>query len=110
MRPGGERRGNTRDRARRRVWLLSTFDPDLGPELARCHLGTSDMCSGTVDARTLTVDRIEPGGSYARDNIQPACRVCQNQQGALISWESRRQWREWMAEARAAGIDWDGVM
>lgn len=110
MRPGGERRGSNRHRKLRRAWLLATFDPDLGPELARCHLGISEACAGTVDALTLTVDRIEPGGTYAHGNIQPACRPCQNRQGALISWESRRQWREWMDQARAEGIEWDGVM
>lgn len=110
MRPGGERRGNSQDRARRRVWLLETFDPDLGPELARCHLGLAEGCAGTVNILTLTVDRLDPGGTYARSNIQPACRPCQHRQGALISWERRRQWRDWMDEARAAGIDWDGVM
>lgn len=89
---------------------MRTFDVDLGPELARCALALSPVCSGTVDARTLTVDRIDPGGTYAHGNIQPACRPCQNHQGALITWERRRQWREWMDEARAAGIEWDGAM
>jgi hypothetical protein len=111
MRPGGERRGNNRDRARRRAWLLAEFDPDLGPDKARCHLfGLSDACLGTVDARTLTVDRIEPGGSYAHDNIRPACAPCQNAQGALITNESRHHWRQLMEEAQARGIEWDGVM
>ncbi|HEY0701060.1 MAG TPA: hypothetical protein VGD43_25015, partial [Micromonospora sp.] len=81
MRAGGEKRGNTRNRARRRVWLLTTFDPDLGPDKARCKLGISERCKQVVDATTLTVDRIEPGGSYCHDNIQPACAPCQNKQG-----------------------------
>ena len=110
MRPGGERRGNSRDRARRRAWLLETFDPDLGPDRARCHLGLSDVCPGTVDRWTLTVDRITPGGPYTRDNIQPACSACQNTQGALITAERRHQWLAWMQEAEEAGIEWDGVM
>lgn len=110
MRPGGERRGNCRDRARRRAWLLETFDPDLGPHLARCRLELSDVCSGIVNQTTLTVDRIESGGSYARGNIQPACAPCQRVQGALITWERRHEWRMWMDEAEAAGIEWDGVM
>lgn len=110
MRPGGERRGNSRDRARRRAWLLENFDPDLGPEAVRCALQLSDVCRPILDAATLTVDRIEPGGSYAHDNIQPACRPCQNRQGALITWERRQEWRNWWDEAQAAGIPWDGVM
>jgi 5-methylcytosine-specific restriction endonuclease McrA len=92
------------------VWLLATFDPDLGPEKARCALGISERCKGTVDAQTLTVDRIEPGGTYTRDNIQPACAPCQNKQGALITRERRHQWLAWMEEARQAGIEWDGSL
>ena len=110
MRPGGEKRGNTRDRARRRAWLLRAFDPDLGDELARCHLKLSDVCARTVNSFSLTVDRIEPGGSYAHDNIRPACRACQNTQGALITAERRHQWLAWMQEAEEAGIEWDGAM
>ncbi len=110
MRAGGERRGNSRDRARRRVWLLAAFDTDLGPEVARCHLKLSDRCHGYVDDRTLTVDRIDPGGTYAHDNIQPACTPCQNTQGALITAERRQDWHRWMAEAAALGIEWDGAL
>lgn len=111
MRAGGERRGNNRDRARRRAWLLETFDPDLGPDKARCHLfGLSDRCLGTVDALTLTVDRIEPGGPYCRDNIRPACKPCQAAQGALITNSARHQWHALMEEAKALGIEWDGSL
>lgn len=109
MRPGGEKRGNARDRRRRREWLLATFDVDLGPDRARCWLDLSPSCLVEVDAQTLTVDRIRPGGSYARGNIQPACPVCQNVQGALITNEARAAWRAMMDEARARGIEWDGV-
>lgn len=111
MRAGGDKRGSTRNRHARRAWLLATFDPDLGPELARCHLGIAgDRCHVYVDDRTLTVDRIDPGGSYRRDNIQPACVPCQNKQGALITAERRQEWRRWMEEADALGIEWDGAM
>lgn len=109
MRPGGEKRGNSTDRRRRREYLLEEFDDDLGPDRARCHLfGLSEACLGTVDRYSLTVDRIEPGGSYCRDNIRPACKPCQNKQGALITKERRDQWRLHMAEADAADIDWNG--
>lgn len=109
MRAGGERRGNARDRAARRRWLLEHFDPDLGPTVARCALHLSDTCHQYVDDTTLTVDRIEPGGTYRRGNIQPACRPCQNTQGALITREARHQWLAWAKEADMLGIDWDGV-
>lgn len=109
MRAGGDKRSGSYTRRRRREWLLQEFDPDLGPDKARCHLfGLSDRCLQYVDAKTLTVDRIEPGGSYRRDNIRPACKPCQNKQGALITNERRRQWQALMEEARALGIDWDG--
>lgn len=110
MRPGGERRGNTHDRARRRIWLLRTFDTDLGPDRARCALRISDACVGEVDGRSLTVDRIVAAGSYAHDNIRPACRPCQNRQGALITREKRHQWLAWRREADEAGIEWDGAL
>lgn len=110
MRAGGEKRGNNRDRKRRREWLLKTFDQDLGPDLARCHLKISNVCAVTVNAGSLTVDRINPGGTYARDNIRPACIPCQTKQGALISYWKRYQWKEWMDEAEALGIDWDGQL
>lgn len=109
MRAGGERRGNCRDRARRRAWLLETFDPDLGPSRARCHLKLSDSCSGEVDTTSLTVDRIDPVKGYVRGNIQPACRHCQNLQGALITRDRRQEWHRWMREADAAGFQWDGL-
>lgn len=90
--------------------MLATFDKDLGPERARCWLDLTPSCLEYVDARSLTVDRIDPGGSYARGNIQPACRPCQNAQGALITNERRQEWRRLMAEARDASIEWDGQL
>lgn len=110
MRPGGERRGNCHDRKRRRVWLLATFDKDLGPDRARCWLDLSPGCLEYVDIHSLTVDRINPGGTYRRDNIQPACSVCQAVQGALITNERREEWRRMLEEAEREGIPWDGEM
>lgn len=106
-RPGGEKRGNNRDRRRRKIWLLATFDTDLGPDRARCHLRIHDRCRDVVTFHTVTADRIEPGGTYAHPNIRPACGPCQNRQGALITRERREQWRLWMQEAEA---EWDGVI
>lgn len=109
MRPGGDKRSSSYTRRRRRTWLLQEFDPDLGPDKVRCHLfGLSGHCLQYLDINTLTVDRIEPGGSYARDNIRPACKPCQNTQGALITRERRHQWKQLMEEAAARGIDWNG--
>lgn len=108
MRAGGDKRGNNRDRKARKVWMLATFDPDLGPDRARCHLQIHDRCRGVLDFSTVTADRIDTGGTYARSNVRPACAPCQNRQGALITRERRHQWLAWMDEARSLGIEWDG--
>jgi 5-methylcytosine-specific restriction endonuclease McrA len=33
-------------------------------------------CEAMLTYETVEADRIVPGGSYRRDNIQPACRAC----------------------------------
>lgn len=110
MRAGGDKRGSYRNRRQRKVWLLATFDRDLGPDRARCWLDLSPACLVELDMRTITADRIDPGGSYRHENIQPACTPCQNTQGALITREARAAWRALKEEADAAGIDWDGEL
>lgn len=85
MRKGGEKRGNTRNRRARKLWLLATFDPELGDDMARCRLVLSDRCLGLLDYATITADRIVRGGSYARGNIRPACGPCQHRQGGLAT-------------------------
>lgn len=77
-------RGNAKQRRARKVWLLATFDTDLGPALARCALRCHRDCTGTVTYETMQVDRIVSGlagGTYRRDNIQPACGPCNHQKG-----------------------------
>lgn len=68
-------RGSTADRLARRRWLLS-------PESGWTGNGTTVVCAfpeceETLDVDTVTVDRWPiPGaldGTYARDNIRPAC-------------------------------------
>lgn len=86
-----DRRGSNAARKVRRTWLLSTFDVDLGPERARCHLKLSAWCERIVDSVSLSVDRIEPGGTYRRGNIQPACKPCQDRQGGLARVRSMDQ-------------------
>lgn len=110
MRAGGEKRGSSYARRSRRAWLLATFDTDLGPDVARCHLKLSDRCHGVVDGLTLTADRINPGGTYRHDNIQPACVPCQTTQGALITNAARHAWQSYMNEALDRGVEWDGSM
>jgi hypothetical protein len=85
MRKGGERRGNTRNRRARKLWMLATFDPELGPDHARCRLGISERCLGLLDMATVTADRIAPGSGYARNGLRPSCAPCQSLQGALVA-------------------------
>lgn len=90
--------------------MMQAFDRDLGDQQVRCWLQISEACLEVLDSRQLTVDRVTPERGYVRSNIQPACRPCQNRQGALISWERRQQWQAWREEADAAGIEWSGAM
>src|SRR6478736_2840178 len=81
-RKGGDRRGSNGDRAARRRWLVSpesgrvengewvTFEGD--GETVPCWW----YCGRILNVYTVEADRIEPGGSYRRDNIVPACRPC----------------------------------
>ena len=74
-RSGGERRGSSFDRRSRKNWLLS---PDSG------YGGNGNSvpcvhCSTPVDFAHVEADRKLPGsagGSYRRENVQPACRNC----------------------------------
>lgn len=68
MRPGGEKRGNCRDRRRRKQWMLTTWGD--GATAPCVH------CSAPLTFETVEADRIVPGGSYRRDNVQPSCRTC----------------------------------
>ncbi len=86
--PHGDRRGNSRNRASRRAWLLITFGDGI---TAPCF-----RCGKPLNAVTLTVDRIVPGcegGTYRRDNIRPACKPCQDQTGGHLGI-ARKQLRE----------------
>lgn len=65
---GIDRRGNARDRARRRAWLWSSAPP-------LCF-----HCGADVERGTFEVDRWPVpghlGGSYRRGNVVIACRRC----------------------------------
>lgn len=99
-----DKRGSNAARKVRRAWLLLTFDPDLGDGQARCRLRLSVRCLRVVDSVTLSVDRIEVGGSYARGNIQPACKPCQDRQGGLATMQTLSSMIE---EYRAARDQWE---
>lgn len=77
----GNQRGNTAQRRVRRRWLVEHYGDG---ELVACFLQISRHCLWVLDEDTVSADRIEPGGSYRRSNIQPACGPCQQRQGGLI--------------------------
>lgn len=83
-------RGNTRDRARRRAWLVKTYASDV-PGFCRCY-----RCGALLSQNTVTVDRIVPGcegGRYVRNNIRPACLTCNAETGGAY-WTARvPRWR-----------------
>lgn len=101
----GNQRGGSDARARRRAWLVQTYRADrdviavLGsarvPVLIEVLPGTERAqpacrcyrCGLLLTVDTVTVDRIVPGcrgGTYARNNIRPACGTCNSSTGATV--------------------------
>jgi hypothetical protein len=90
-------RGNSRDRAARRRWLVKTFAADRPREVLHTDPETFETrfsryeaacrcyrCGKLLSVRTVTVDRIVPGckgGRYVRGNIRPACARCNSETG-----------------------------
>ncbi len=81
-----DRRGNSLDRKRRKLWMLSNekFGGD-GTSVGCVH------CGERVYYDTVEADRIVPGGSYRRDNVQPSCRACNNQRGDDPAWTYQKE-------------------
>lgn len=79
MRPGGEQRGNSEDRANRKRWMLRTFGD--GETCPCTHCGTR------LDYHHLESDRIVPGGSYTHSNVQPSCRACNLRRSNDPDWK-----------------------
>lgn len=89
-RRGGDHRGSAASRRIRKAWLLRTFGDG---EKAPCS-----WCTILLTFTEVEADRKELGGSYARHNIQPACRGC----------NARRQRPGWTYDGwREAGGDDD---
>jgi hypothetical protein len=68
FRKGHDPRGSSDDRARRKSWLLAMFGD--GTTAPCTH------CMKPLDRQSIEADRIIPGGSYRRTNIQPSCGPC----------------------------------
>lgn len=83
---GDDKRGSFIDRARRKTWLLTTpaFGGD-GVTVPCVH------CQTRVTRDELHADRIIPGGSYRRDNVQPSCPGCNIRRGNKIDWAPTAQ-------------------
>lgn len=81
-------RGNSADRARRRAYLLESFESDQGPGTCRCY-----RCGKILRNDSVTVDRIVPGchgGRYVRSNIRPACAECNSETGGSLRSPARK--------------------
>jgi hypothetical protein len=72
-RNGDDKRGKAHDRRRRKLWLLAVYGDH---ETAPCV-----HCGKGLTFETIQQDRIIPGGSYARGNIQPSCGPCNMRRG-----------------------------
>jgi hypothetical protein len=71
-RHGGDKRGSAASRRARKLWMLSPVAGFGGDgEKVPCV-----FCAVMLDFTTVEADRIIPGGSYRRENVQPACRPC----------------------------------
>lgn len=73
-----DKRGSSADRRARKTYMLNTFGD--GTTVACVH------CAKSLTRETLQADRIVPGGSYRRENVQPACAKCNNARSNDITW------------------------
>lgn len=111
----GNARGSAADRRSRRAWLMATYasneegfcrcyrcgwllyNPDETPPYLVMGAGgvlTMRGPDGVMRlARPLTIDRIIPGckgGTYRRNNIRPACGVCNSETGGRLATRRKR--------------------
>lgn len=75
---GDDRRGNAKDRKARKIFLLNKFG---NGEFAPCV-----HCGEQLTFETLQADRIIPGGSYRRANVQPSCARDNRERGNKTTW------------------------
>jgi hypothetical protein len=107
----GNARGGSDARRRRREWLVLTYraDKDVvvielahGPLIVDVPLSSENAqpacrcyrCGQLLTVDTVTVDRIIPGcqgGTYARNNIRPACSTCNSSTGATTRRKTGRR-------------------
>lgn len=89
---GCDPRGSSKDRRARKLWMLS---PAAGAVIAgawRLFGGDGASvpcihgCGRTLTYETVEADRIVPGGSYRRSNVQPACGPCNRARSNNVDW------------------------
>lgn len=88
-RVGGERRGNTADRARRRAFLLAWWGDGVTCQCVYCgselrDVPLAEQQHGHQHREHVTADKIIPhedGPGYVRTNIIPACIICNDRRG-----------------------------
>lgn len=79
-RPGGEKRGSSRDRAARKNWMLKTWGNGTFCPCVHCGV--------RLDYATVEADRIIPGASYRHENVQPSCRADNLARSNKTEWVS----------------------
>ena len=79
-RNGGEgKRKNSYARRADKRWLLAQFGDG---EMCMCIHG----CGRALTFETVERDRIIPGASYRRENLQPSCGPCNKARSNNASW------------------------
>lgn len=63
-----DKRGSSRDRRRSKLALLAEFGDGVTCPCA--------WCGAVLTALTLQRDRLDPRGTYRRENIVPSCGPC----------------------------------
>lgn len=79
QREGVDPRGNSQNRRARKMWMLNHFGD--GHTVVCVH-----KCGAVLTVETVQADRIIPGGSYRRENVQPSCGPCNRARGADRCW------------------------
>lgn len=81
-RHGGDKRGSAASRRARKHWMLTTWGD--GQSCPCVHCGQPQTYA------TVEADRIVPGASYRRTNVQPACRSCNLDRSNDPTWQSQQ--------------------
>lgn len=91
-RNGGDSRGNSYTRRRRKCKLLAIYGNDHHHACNECgeshpHKCNCVHCGGELTFTTLEQDRIVPGGRYVIENLQPSCTDCNKRRSNNPNWQ-----------------------